>query len=71
MEWIECSNKLPEGNWSITNTHLSEEVLIFNGCGISIGYLNKITGIWYVDEPCKKEWIDDVQYWMPLPNTPY
>lgn len=70
MEWIFCKEQLPTGIWSNNNKHLSEEVLVYNGCGISIAVYDRNNCVWYVGEPYKKEWVDDVSWWMPLPNEP-
>lgn len=68
---ISINERLPEGNWSATFPHLSEEVLIYDGCSFHIGYYNRDTERWYTDEPCLEKQVDDVNYWHPLPSKPY
>jgi len=70
MKWISVKNQKPTGIYSMTSPYLSEEVLIANSCSISIGYYNRDNGIWYVDEPKNKNWIDKITHWMPLPDNP-
>ncbi len=73
MEWISVSDRLPTGQWSKSYSHWSEEVLIANTAGISIGYYNRDDDYWYVAEGTfgeHKERIDKIRYWMPLPANP-
>ncbi len=69
-KWIDVRARLPEGQWNINHPFLSEEVLIANNCAIVIGFYDRRDGTWYIDEPWKKEWIDKIRYWMPLPANP-
>ena len=71
MEWISIKDRLPTGKWMNKYEYLSEEVLIANSCSINIGFYNRNTGIWCVDEPAKGEWIDKITHWMPLPKNPH
>ena len=78
MKWISVKDRLPTGEWSKFYSYLSEEVLIANSCSINIGFYNNYDGIWYIadiipepDEPIKKEWIDKITHWMPLPKNPH
>jgi len=71
MKWISVKNKLPTGNWNEYCPDLSEEVLIANSCSVNIGYYNRNNGIWYIGVPAKKEWIDKITHWMPLPKNPH
>lgn len=69
--WIRIRDRLPVGYWNINRPWLSKEVLIANSCSINIGFYNRNNGMWYVDEPAKKEWIDKITHWMPLPVNPH
>jgi hypothetical protein len=69
--WIDARYEKPNGVWSETNQHLSEEVLIANSCSINIGFYNREDGTWYVGEPAAKQWIDKITHWMPLPENPH
>jgi len=72
--WIPVTGRLPSGQWSVTLPNWSEEVLIANTAGISIGYYDRNNEAWYVSEgPFGriKERIDKITHWMPLPVNPY
>ena len=69
-KWISVKDRLPQDDWSPRHENLTEEVLIANTCSISIGFYDRSDGIWYVDEPAEKEWIDKITHWMPLPAPP-
>jgi len=71
MKWISVKDRLPTGKWMHMHKHLSEEVLVANSRSISIGFYNRETGIWCVDEPVKEEGIDKITHWMPLPQNPH
>ena len=72
MKWISVKDRLPEGNWGYGyHTYLSEEVLIANSCSVNIGFYDRRDGVWYVDEPAKKNWIDKITHWMSLPDNPH
>ena len=71
VEWISVNDALPSGQWNVNHPYLSEEVLIANSCSINIGFYNRHDMMWYVDEPIKKEWIDKITHWMPLPANPH
>ena len=66
--WISVCERLPCGIWSPNNTHLSEPVLVANSCAIEIATYDRKDEQWYCDEPIKKEWIDKVTHWQPLPE---
>jgi len=70
-DWVSVHDRLPMGQWNINHSWLSEEVLIANSCSINIGFYNRRDGTWYVGEPIKKEWIDKITHWMPLPFNPH
>jgi len=70
-KWISVNNRLPSGRWSPHHPYLSEEVLVANSCAVDIAFYDRRDGIWYVDEPIKKEWIDKITHWMPLPANPH
>jgi hypothetical protein len=70
-KWINAREEMPKGVWSPNHPHLSEEVLVANSCAIAIAHYNRDEGCWYVDEPAKKEWIDKITHWMPLPVNPH
>ena len=67
---ISVKEKLPQGNWSTLHLHLSEEVLIYDGLDFHIGYYNRDTESWFVNEPYLEEQVDDVSHWQPLPEKP-
>ena len=71
MKWISVKDRLPKGEWAITCSHLSEDVLIANSCSINIGFYDRERGIWYIGEPAEEEWIDKITHWMPLPKNPH
>lgn len=73
MNWISVSDRLPTGQWSKPCAYWSEEVLIANTAGISIGYYDRNNEAWFVAEGTfgeHKERIDKIFYWMPLPANP-
>lgn len=69
--WILVSERLPEGQWSPNHPHLSEEVLIVNSAATCVGFYNRQDETWYIGEPAKKEWIDKITHWLPLPTSPH
>lgn len=71
MKWICVGDRLPSGQWNVNHPWLSEEVLIANSCSINIGFYDRNDETWYVDVPAKKEWIDKITHWMPLPVNPH
>lgn len=69
-EWIKCSERLPEDG---------ECVLVIANDSHSNGKANIISVIynahskyemWIVDHFCEYSFINDVEYWMPLPELP-
>ena len=46
MKWISVKDRLPEGEWAVTCSHLSESVLIANSCSVNIGFYNRENGIY-------------------------
>ncbi len=72
MKWISVKDRLPEGEWAVTCSHLSEEVLVANSCSVSIAFFNREDGIWYIGEAATgEEWVDKITHWMPLPRNPH
>jgi len=71
MEWISTKHIKPSGFWSPNHKYLSEEVLICNSCSINIGFWDRESRRWYVDAPARKETIDKITHWMPLPKSPH
>jgi hypothetical protein len=63
-------DNLPEGNWSKNHIYLSKKVLFCNDLSWFVGYYNRNTKMWYIDEPAKEEWVDDVTHWSYLPDNP-
>lgn len=69
MEWIKCSDRLPE----LANDIHSNSVLVFTGRFIRVGWLIDINGC--VGTPEYEWWnglgpLINVTHWMPLPEPP-
>ena len=60
-EWIPCSERLPASD---------EDVLVTNGRGMYIGWIDAIDKIWRVDSE-SEYFMYDIVAWMPLPTKPY
>lgn len=58
MEWINCSQRIPENGVF---------VLIFNG-SLNIGYLDEESGAFWTSDDFKR--LDGVTHWMDLPELP-
>lgn len=72
MKWISVKDRLPEGVWSVTYPHISEEVLVANSYSVSMAFYNRNDWTWYVGMPGgNREWIDKITHWMPLPKNPH
>ncbi len=71
LNWIDATDEKPGGVWNKMFPHLSECVLVANSCSVSIAFYNREDGTWYRREPSKKEWIDKITHWMPLPLNPH
>ena len=64
MEWISVEDRLP------INSNENEDVLIYDGCIIFIGYYRIETDCWYfMGENGYTEYCD-VTHWMPMPDPP-
>ena len=60
QRWIPCSEKLPEAY---------TDVIVTNGIGIYIGWINPTDKVWRVDSE-SEYFIEDIIAWMPCPK-PY
>jgi len=70
MEWIKCSDRLPEDNWGI-DPDFSKEKLIANSACVTLGYYDRSKGCWCTGCPADSEgWIDKIFYWSEKPNNP-
>lgn len=63
MKWIRIEDKLPD---------MMETVLLSNGFYVTVGWKES----WELEDlsfySCeRREWPEDVKYWMSLPESPY
>lgn len=66
MEWIECSKQMPTGEPRLLLLNFETQGIV----EYSVGYFNRLAGMWFLDGELHDEYEPPVTHWMPLPDPP-
>ena len=70
MNWIKCSDRLPDDSWG-TSSAYSKEKLIANTACVTLGYYDRNSEAWCTGCPAEPEgYIDKIWYWAEKPSNP-